>query len=136
MTERLHIYGYAYQSRLSEVLSVDFPALKNLLGDSQFDDMVRAYLQAYPPDQPSIRWAGRNLPTFLVSTAPYSEQPVLSEMAAFEWAQGETFDAADSQLAIVQDLFSLAPEQWGMATLNLIPSLRQLNLAWNVPQIF
>jgi hypothetical protein len=134
--ERLHIYRYAYQSRLREVLSVDYPALKTLLGDDPFAQMVQDYMQAYPSDQASIRWVGRHLARFLASHPPYSEQALLSEMAAFEWAQGETFDAADSRLATLQDLASLAPRQWGMATLRLIPSLRRLDLTWNVPRIW
>lgn len=134
--ERLHIYQYAYQSRLGEVLGVDYPGLKTLLGDDQFAQMVKDYIRVHPSDQPSVRWFGRHLARFLATHSPYSEQPLLTEMAAFEWAQGEVFDAANSGLATLQDLFSLAPEQWATATLEFVPSLWRLDLKWNVPQIW
>lgn len=63
-----------------------------------------AYIDAHPSEYPSIRWFGRHLNAFLRQTSPYAAQPVLAEMVAFEWPQGEVFDAEDSAAVTVEEM--------------------------------
>ena len=134
--ERIHVYVEGYRLRLLEVLQDNFPGLRGLLGDNQFDALGRAYIEAHPSTHASVRWFSRQLAGFLRSTAPYSGHPVLAELAAFEWAQGLAFDAADAPVLDVQALATLPPESWGRVRFGFHASLQRLDLDWNAPKIW
>lgn len=134
--ERVHVYVEGYRLRLLEVLQDNFPGLHGLLGDNQFDVMGRAYIDAHPSTHPSVRWFSQHLSGFLRVTAPYSGHAYLAEMAAFEWAQGLAFDAADATPLDMQALATVPPESWGQVRFGFHPSLQRLGLDWNVPKMW
>ncbi len=61
---------------------------------------------------------------------------MLAELARWEWAMTEVFDAADADALGVGDLAQIAPEEWADLRFALHPSARRLALAWNAPQIW
>lgn len=134
--QRLAVYGNAYRLRLLEVLADDYPGLHGMIGDHAFEALGTAYIDACPSVHPSVRWFGRRLGVFLRNTEPYREQPLLAEMAEFEWAQGEVIDAADSSAVTPVDLGALAPEAWPGMRIVFQPALRRLDLGWNVPALW
>ncbi|HEU5398217.1 MAG TPA: DNA-binding domain-containing protein [Gammaproteobacteria bacterium] len=134
--ERVRVYVEAYRLRLLEVLQDNYTGLQALLGAEQFDAMGRAYIDARPSTHPSVRWFSRHLEGFLRETAPYREHPYLAEMAAFEWAQGLVFDAADEPAAGLDALAAVTPEAWAGLRFSLHPAPRLLALHWNVPQVW
>ncbi|MBA2491691.1 MAG: HvfC/BufC N-terminal domain-containing protein [Gammaproteobacteria bacterium] len=134
--ERLAVYGNAYRLRLLEALENDFPALKTLLGDGEFATLGRAYIDAHPSRHPSLRWFGTHLSNFVQRTPPYDAQPLLAELAAFEWAQGEVFDAEDAVALSIEDIAALPPTAWPAMRLEFHPSVRRLNLDWNAPSMW
>ena len=93
--ERMDLYAGAYRARLVDSLGVDYPGLWSMLGDEQFYALCLDYIRQHPSRHTSIRWFGDRLPAFLGKTSPYDAYPQVAEMAAFEWAQGLVFDAAD-----------------------------------------
>jgi len=132
--ERLFIYQYAYAARLHEALQTDYPGLYEYLGVTEFKRLAQQYSQTYPSQNPSLRWFGGHLAAFLCEH--YSDLPILSEMAAFEWALGESFDAPDHTVAGLADLQAIPAERWGDLQIEFTPSLRSLDLYWNAPQIW
>ena len=80
------VYRYAYGSRLVEAMRNDHELLHAYLGDEMFDEMGHAYVKARPSEHPNLRWFSQALPEFLESTAPFSDHPVLSDLAALEKA--------------------------------------------------
>lgn len=135
-TERFTVYTEAYRLRLIEALSADYPGLKNLLGAEGFDAMGRAYIDASPSDQFSIRWFGRHLPHFLAETSPYAEQAGIAELANFEWTLSEAFDAPDSTVIDYSRLAAIEPSHWPSLKLKFHPSLRRIDLHYNAPQVW
>jgi hypothetical protein len=134
--ERLAIYANAYRLRLLEALGTDYPGLHALMGDDEFDAMGRAYIAAHPSPYFSLRWFGDRMSDFLRTTEPYSKYPVFAEMAAFEWAKSDAFDAADSETAAIEDMAALPPDAWPALTFVPQASLRRLDLRWNVPTVW
>lgn len=132
---RLAIYAEAIRLRFLEVLGEDYPGVHAMLGDAGFRRLADAYGQAHPSRQRSIRWFGRHLPAFLRAGAPWCDQPVLSEMALFEWSKGELLDAADCPVVGVDDIAAIRAEQWAGIRPTLAPALRRLALEWNVPAL-
>jgi Putative DNA-binding domain len=133
---RLGVYIDAYVLRLLEALRTNYPALHQLLGDDEFDQMSSRYLATYPPSHTSIRWFGSHLTDFLRTEAPYANIPSIAELAEFEWALRHTIDAADAEIPSVDSLQAIAPESWATLTFSLHPSLSILFFQWNAPQIW
>lgn len=133
---RLGVYAEAYRLRLLEALDTDFPTLHTLLGDDEFDRMGRAYIDAHPSRHFSIRWFGQGLSEFLRITAPYSEHPALTEMAAFEWTMTLAFDAADDPIVTLDDMTAVPPPAWPEMRFTPHASLHRLDLRWNVPTVW
>jgi hypothetical protein len=135
VTTRLSIYGNAYRSRLAEALASNFPALAGLLADD-FDMLAAGYVQSHDSRYSSIRYYGSDLPQFLASHADYAAVPVLAELARWEWAMAETFDAADAAPLGHAALARFSPGQWAQLRFRFHPSVRRLDLSWNVPQLW
>jgi len=133
---RLGIYGNAYRARLIEALQTNFPVLTKLMGETDFDTMAARYVRAHDSIFFSIRYYGDRLADFLASDPGYASAPVLAELARWEWTLTEVFDAADAAPVKASALTDVKPEQWGALHFELHPSVRTLELAWNVPQIW
>lgn len=135
-TTRLAIYANAYRLRLLEALRTDYPALHTLVGDDQFDQLGRAYINAYPSTHYSIRYFGQHLSAFLSATVPYREIPVLAEMSTLEWALTLAFDATDDPVLSATDLATLPAEAWPSMRIHFHASLQRHDFRWNVPELW
>lgn len=132
----LGVYRNAYPLRLLEALGTNFPRLKTVLGDADFDRMGRGYIAEVPPRHFSIRWYGDRLSRHLADTPPWNAAPALAELAAFEWALAACFDAADAPALGVADVAAIAPADWPGMTLGFHPSLGIFVSRWTVPELW
>lgn len=128
---RLAIYAEAYRLRLLEALETDFVALRALLGNEAFTQLGRAYIAAHPSRHPSLRHFGRQLAEFLGAASPWKDQPWLAELAAFEWALTDAFDAADDPILDIDAIAAIAPTDWPRLRFEPHASLVRLDLRWN-----
>lgn len=135
-TTRLGIYANAYRLRLLEALDTDYPGLHTIAGDEEFERIGRAYIDAHPSTFRSLRWFGDRMSEFLRTSEPYCQYPVFAEMAAFEWAMSDAFDAADSPLASVENMAAIAADAWPASRFTPHASLRRLDLHWSVPTVW
>ena len=133
---RLGIYGDGYSSRLIEALAANFPVLSELLGEADFARLGTAYIKSHDSAYFSIRYYGDALPDFLARDAEYAGAAVLAELARWEWAMTEVFDAADADPIGAAALARVAPESWAELCFDWHPSVRSLALLWNAPQIW
>ncbi len=133
---RLGIYRHAYRARLFEALDEQYPILHWLLGDETFESLGRLFVETHPSEHRSIRWYGRELADFTGATAPFADQPILAEIARFEWTLSEVFDAADACVVDRAALQAIDPERWATLRFGFHPSLRRLSLAWNTVAVW
>jgi hypothetical protein len=131
----LAVYGAAYVARLVEALQNDFPGLYVWMGAQRFDALARAYVAAHPSRQPNARWFGRDLPAFVRRAAPWAGDAAVGDLAALDWAVGEAFDAADSDLVTFADLAGQPPDAWPTLCFAVVPSARRLDLQSNADAI-
>jgi hypothetical protein len=134
--KRLDIYRDGYYLRLVEALQQDYPVLHRILGDEDFDQLGRSYINVYPSPFRSVRWFGNGLSNFMQDADPYSDNPWLIEMAGFEWLLTESFDAQDSHVITLADMANIPFENWPGLRFSLHPSLRRLSLRWNIVPIW
>lgn len=127
---RLAIYRDAYRLRLVEVLESDYPALKAHLGEA-FEGIAREYLAAHPSTFRNVRWFGGRLAGFLRAHPRHCANPVLADLAEFEWTLGLAFDAADAPSVTFDEVATVAPEHWPGLRFSAHPSLhvRKLHTA-------
>ncbi len=133
---RLGIYSDGYGARLTEALAANFPVLAQLLGEADFGELTAAYIRSHDSTYASIRYYGGALAEFLARDPKYAPVPILAELARWEWAMTETFDAADAPTLDPGAMASVAPEEWADLRFDWHPSIRRLPLSWNVPQIW
>lgn len=133
---RLGIYSDAYHGRLLEALQANFPVLAKMAGETDFVTLAGDYIQAHPSPFFSIRHYGHALPEFLANASDYAGVPVLAELARWEWALTEVFDAADAVPVDMSMLANVPAEQWAELRLEWHPSARRLDLLWNVPSLW
>jgi hypothetical protein len=133
---RLAIYGGAYRSRLAEALASNFPALTQLLGETDFQRLAAEYVRTHDSPFFSIRYYGDALAQFLASHEDYVAAPVLAELARWEWAMTSAFDAADVTPLGHEALAHVPPQQWARLRFEWHPSVQRLTLGWNVPQLW
>lgn len=133
---RLYIYQHAYRARLRDVLTEDFPVMHAMLGDEGFMALSDRYIDAHPSSHPSLRCFGRYLEEFVAREAPYAGQPVLAEMARFEWTFHDVFDARDGPSVTVENIMELRPEIWTTLRFTFHPSVRFAAYRWNVAAVW
>ena len=129
-------YYDAYRLRLIEVLDNDFPNLHGLIGDDSFLELAAGYTAAHPSTSENARWFGRHMTDYLRTNELYASQPVVGELAAFEWALGEAFDAPDSDTLVAETLENMASDDWPGLVFTLGGAVRRLPLSTNAPDIW
>jgi hypothetical protein len=118
------IYRNAYQARLCEALENDHAVLAAYLGDSLWHRLCADYIKAHPSTHRSLRYFGHDLVTFLNTFTPLSTSPEAIEIAAFERALLDCFDASDALPQSWAQFAQIPPELWPSAWLSALPSLR------------
>lgn len=130
-TTGLQIYHNAYRARLLETLHGDYPTCHAWLGDSEFDQLLLAYLKAQPPKHFSLRWLGAGLAEFISGHLVPAQAEPLTELMRLEWAFTLAFDAPDSALLDLARMASLAPEEWPELRIRLQPSVQLVPCRFN-----
>ena len=133
---RVAIYANAYFERILECLERDYPALRWALGEEWFRDLATAYLIAHPSRHPSLRFAGSSLPGYLATDSraePFRRgRPWLPDLARYERALVDAFDAADADALSRDALRAVDPAAWGSLHFTFQPALQILSLEWPV----
>ncbi|MFL5813345.1 MAG: putative DNA-binding domain-containing protein [Bdellovibrionia bacterium] len=127
---RLGIYRFAYFERIKESLAEDFPKLKAKLGNHDFDQLIRKYLENYPSQYPNLAQVGKDLPKFLAESSHYANQHTLQaelkELAEKEWAHCLCKWSESSQPMDFSKLLELSEEEQLQQSLVLAPSAQFL----------
>ena len=131
VSTRLKIYGNAYRLRLKGTIDTDHEILGKYLGDELFEQMADGYMKSQPSSYSSLRHFCSALPDYLKNTPPFSEHPILSELAYFEQYLLFAFDAAESKRCDLHELQTIAAEKWPDMKLRFHPSMQIFQAHWN-----
>ncbi|MBL4828018.1 MAG: putative DNA-binding domain-containing protein [Spongiibacteraceae bacterium] len=135
-TTRLNIYHNAYHLRLRETIDTDHSVLGSFLGDDLFNLMVNGYITQHPSNFSSLRQYADALPRFLAETPPFSEHPVIAEMAHFERRLLTAFDAAQAQRLTSEQIQQMPQDRWPTLSFRFHPSFQLINTQWNTVEIW
>ena len=127
--EQLEIYREQFFLRHLDTLRDDFRSLAHLLGDEPFAQLARTYLEAHPPSSFTLRDLGQAMPQHLMETEPWSQDPLLLDLALVEWAFVDAFDAPEAAPLDLATMQAIPEEAWPNVRLVLAPALQRLALA-------
>ena len=126
------VYVNAYRLRLAEFLDEDYPALRVLLGDDDFEALVEAYIDANPSRLRNARWYTTRLPEFMQESENWSANALAIGLALFERALTDAYDAADAPAQSIETLAEFSPQDWPRLGFTFHPSLRLIEVAAGV----
>ena len=126
------VYVNAYRLRLAEFLDEDFPALRVLLGDDEFEALVEAYIDENPSRLRNARWYTTRLPEFMRESENWSANALAIGLALFERALTDAYDAADAPAQSIETLAEFSPQDWPRLGFTFHPSLRLIEVAAGV----
>jgi hypothetical protein len=131
--ERLEIYNRSYWSRVLSAFSEDFPGVRALVGAKRFDRLRRSYLADCPSESFTMRDLGKHLATWMErnSSLVGENYGAALEMAKLEWAEIESFDAAEHERLTPADVAALDPA----SALHLQPHLRLIEAGNEVDRL-
>jgi hypothetical protein len=134
--ERVDVYANMYFFRLFECLEDDFPAVAAVVGHETFHTLATDYVEAHPSEHPSLRMLGRSLGEFLDAHMLRERHFWIADLARFEWALLEAFDAKDVAPVGADRLAALGAEEWPGLRLRFSPSLRLIEASAAVDEIW
>jgi hypothetical protein len=128
---RLGIYSSAYVARLVEVLGETFPAVRMALGHRLFERSSSDFVRRHPSRFRSARAYGEELPAWLAANLAGPRARGVGDLARFEWAMADAFDAADAVALAPASLSDVEATQWPGLQLIFSPTLQRVNLTSN-----
>ena len=128
--ERLEIYNRQYWFRILTALYEDFPGLRGIIGEKQFEKLSIAYLTDNPSRSFTLRDLGSRLPEWLKNHLVYvpKHEQIAYDMVRLEWAEIEAFDNAEKTKLSEEDLKNLGPDP----KFQLQPYVMLLDMAYPV----
>jgi hypothetical protein len=133
---RLDIYANMYFFRIRDSLREDFPALRAVIGDERFHNLITDYLLRHPSSHFSLRYAGQHLPAFVAEHGLLQRWPYAADLCRLEWAILDAFDAAGASAVSAASLTAVPQDHWPELRFCLVPSARLLTLSWPVDEIW
>jgi hypothetical protein len=131
--ERLEIYNRQYWFRILDSFAEDFPGLRAVIGQKQFDRLARKYLTDCPSQSFTMRNLGSRLLPWIEAHAEFTEphRDLALDMVRLEWSHIEAFDSAERQPLTPAQIAGLN----GDAKLSLQPYIRLLRPHYAVDDI-
>jgi hypothetical protein len=131
--ERLEIYNRVYWFRLLSSLADDFPGLRAVIGQEQFDKILLAYLTELPSQSYTLRDLGSRLETWLRAHTDFiaGNERMALDMVRLEWADIESFDSAEYPVLTQAELGNLGEDP----VFRLQPYLQLLDLNYPVDEL-
>jgi hypothetical protein len=132
--ERLEIYNRQYWFRLLSALGEDFPGLRSVLGEKQFDAMCKAYIVDCPSTSFTLRNLGSKMESWLRAHPKWAGKKLALalDIARLEWADIEAFDNESKPALRTEDLAAADAET---LKLELQCYVRLLDLAYPVDDL-
>jgi putative DNA-binding protein len=129
---RMDVYADGYPLRLLEALETDYPGLKAIAGEQDFEALGRAFIAACPSTFRNLRWYGERLAQFLETSPAWSDRIELADMARFEWAMAMSFDALDAACLSREALTGVSADNWPRLSFIMHPAVQRVDLKTDV----
>ena len=127
-TGGMGVYHDNHRANVRQALELAYPALRRLVGDEYFVQLVAQYRMSTPSRSGDLHHAGAGFASFVhahFSTANAAARyACLGDVAALEWAWQEVFVAEDAPTLEPNALASIAESSWPALRFRLHPACR------------
>jgi hypothetical protein len=124
--ERVDIYHGMYMLRMVEALEADYPAVRHVLGEEAFQELIEEYVGAYPSRSYTLNRLGDHLPRFLEEHPERPRAAFLADLARLELAVTQVFDEEDSAVLTSDQVRAVPADRWPMARVRPVRAFRLL----------
>lgn len=135
--QQAEIYRGQFWLRHRDSLYEDYPGLLYLLGEEKFEQFLRDYLIACPPDSWTLRDLGNHIAEFAQTYEGFPEERavIARDMTAFELAFIDIWDGENVEAIDVERVQAIPPEKWVSAKIVFHPLLTLLTLSHPVHDV-
>jgi len=114
--ERLQIYNQQYWWRILGAFGEDFRGLRAVLGESKFDRLAVAYIEAHGSTSWNLRNIGANLVPYLEKhpELTHPRSTLALDVARVEWARVLAFDDPEKPRLTARQIAKTAPDHLGL----------------------
>lgn len=134
--KRFDVYRNNVAAGLTEALETGFPAIRKLVGNSNFKLLAGAYLRLHPPATPLMMHYGEAMPGFLEGFAPVVSYPYLPDVARLELALRQSYHAADSDPVDPEIVHRLMGGHFMASRIGLAAAVRLVRSRWPVHSVW
>ena len=120
-TRRFAVYRNTVIASLSDALETAFPAIRALLGETNFRNIAGIYCRTHPPKSPILQQFGAHFGVFLDGFDPVKRFPYLADIAKIEIALRQAYHAADNTGDAAQTLWPHIPPNTSHARASPLP---------------
>ncbi|MCY3994736.1 MAG: DNA-binding domain-containing protein [Rhodobacter sp.] len=133
--KRFDVYRNNVTVSLTEALETAFPAVRKLLGVSNFGVLSLSYVRRYRPESPLLMFYGARMPEFLETFEPAREIAYLPDVAKLELALRESYHAADS-VPLAPTALRIPTDRLMASRITFAPSVRLVRSIWPIHGIW
>lgn len=133
---RLGVYRNNVISSLTGVLSLTYPAAKQLVGEIFFAAIAERFIAATPPISADLYEYGEGFADFIAAFEPAQSLPYLPDVMRLEWAVNRALHAQDAPSVTPEALLALPPAEHANLRFAPHPSLSLLSLAYPAKAIW
>ena len=135
-TRRFAVYRNNVIASLSDALETAFPAIRALLGDTNFRNIAGVYCRAHPPTLPIMQQFGADFGVFLDGFEPVKRFPYLPDIAKIEIALRQAYHAPDTSGDAAITLGTYTPDQIARARFTFAPAVQLIDSAYAIYDIW
>lgn len=129
---RLMIYREGYRARLIEMLGMDFPCVKSLLGEERFEPLLERYLEEAVSQHFLPQYLGEPLSLFLQRTELSAD---IVEMARYEYGLIEIQQKKEETPMSVADFAAIPVSRWPNMTFPFLSTLTCFSFSYPIPEM-
>ncbi|MBA69469.1 MAG: DUF2063 domain-containing protein [Rhizobiales bacterium] len=122
--KRFSVYRNNVTVSLINALGDIFPALKTLVGATNFGHIAREFVRACPPGSPLLFEYGHDFPEFIGALEQLRKYTYLPDVARLERAWLDAFHAPDADPLTAESLGAIAPDRLGAVVFDPHPATR------------
>lgn len=134
--DALAIHRETIAGTLHKALTLNFPAVRALVGSEFFEAAAREFIRQQPPTQACLNDYGASFPAFLAGFGPAASVSYLADVARLEWAVCRALHAPEALPADLQGLARLEPSEMARVCFEPHPAVSVLALTYAAESIW
>jgi hypothetical protein len=127
---RLGIHTEGYPARITESLRESFPAIANILGETEMASLAERYIAQLHDPPRNLNYIGRDFAEHLGGDPCARDLCFLPDLARFEWAVGSCFHARLDSSFDLRRCVDWTPEEWERVRIEFQPGSDVVRSPW------